>query len=180
MMQEFVQQIINTVNQEINGIHTAFPGKILSYDPASGLASVLPVMQYHKPDGTVIPYPQISGVPVVFPQSCGQEVTIAYPVKAGDGCLLILAEQSLDYWMYGQDTGTDLRFDLTNAICIPGLFVQPNSVLKEACDTNAVILDAKGTRIAVRKDAVVIDSKMVIVTGDMEIQGRITAPQFAD
>ena len=77
--------------------------------------------------------------------------------------------------MYGQETDTDLAFDLTNAICIPGLFVKPNPVVKDACDNNAIIVDVKGTRITVKKDLVQIDSKKVKINGDIEVDGSITA-----
>ena len=108
----------------------------MSFDPGTGLATVLPTMKFKKPDGTTVDFPQVTGVPVVFPQSMGQQATIAYPVKAGDGCLIIVAEQSIDYWLYGQETDTDLDFDLTNSICIPGLFAKANPVMAEACNGN--------------------------------------------
>ena len=62
MMQEFVQEIKNTVSKNLKGVHTAMPGEILSYDPAKGLATVQPKMKYKKPDGTTIDFPQITGV----------------------------------------------------------------------------------------------------------------------
>lgn len=119
MMQEFVQEIQNTVQRGLRGIHTAMPGRIVSFDAAKGIATVKPAMKFKKPDGKTMDFPQVTGVPVVFPQGAGQGATIAFPVKPGDGCLLVVAEQSLDYWQYGQETSTDLAFDMTNAICIP-------------------------------------------------------------
>ncbi len=124
MMQEFVQEIQNTVQRGLRGIHTAMPGRIVSFDAAKGIATVKPAMKFKKPDGKTMDFPQVTGVPVVFPQGAGQGATIAFPVKPGDSCLLVVAEQSLDYWQYGQETSTDLAFDMTNAICIPGLFAQ--------------------------------------------------------
>jgi len=175
MLQEFVQEINNLIKKNIRGVHTAVPGKIVSFDPATCLATVLPEMKFKKPDGSTMAYPQITGVPVVFLQTMNQQATVAFPIKAGDGCLIIVSEQSIDYWMYGQETDTDLAFDLTNAICIPGLFVKPNPVVKDACDNNAIIVDVKETRITVKKDLVQIDSKKVKINGDIEVDGSITA-----
>lgn len=175
MLQEFVQEINNVIKNNIRGIHTAVPGKIVSFDPATCLATVLPDMKFKKPDGNTMAYPQITGVPVVFFQTMNQQATVAFPIKAGDGCLIIVSEQSIDYWMYGQETDTDLAFDLTNAICIPGLFVKPNQIIKEACDNNAIIIDDKETRITVKKNLVQIDSKKVKINGDIEVDGSITA-----
>jgi len=36
MMQEFVQEIQNTVQRGLRGIHTAMPGRIVSFDAAKG------------------------------------------------------------------------------------------------------------------------------------------------
>lgn len=164
MIQEFVQEVTNTVQKNLKGVHTAFPGVITKFDPATCLASVQPAMKYRKPDGKTIDYPQITGVPVVFPQSMNQQATIAYPIKAGDGCLVIVAEQSIDYWMYGQETETDLAFDPTNSICIVGLFVKGNPVMQEACDQNAVIVDASGTRLTIKSDGLIqADCKKFII-----------------
>lgn len=97
MMQEFVQEIQNTVQRGLRGIHTAMPGRIVSFDAAKGIATVKPAMKFKKPDGKTMDFPQVTGVPVVFPQGAGQGATIAFPVKPGDSCLLVVAEQSLDY-----------------------------------------------------------------------------------
>ena len=97
MLQEFVESIRKMVDAKINEIHTTMPGKIVSFDTATGLATVLPTMRFKLKNGTTVPYPQITGVPVVFPQVSGQQATIAYPVKPGDGCLIFIAEHSIEY-----------------------------------------------------------------------------------
>lgn len=171
MMQEFVQQVSETAREAADGVHTAFPGKIVSFDAAKGLATIQPILKFKKPSGESLDYPQIYGVPVVFPQGLGQKATIAFPVKAGDLCLCIVSEQALDLWMYGQETETDLRHDLTNAICIPGLFTKPNAVMQEACRDNAIILDVDGTRVKVSKNGIILDGN-VTVTGTLNYQNE--------
>lgn len=171
MMQEFVQRIIEIAREQADSVHTAFPGKIVSFDPAKCLATVQPILKYNKPDGDRLDYPQIYGVPVVFPQSSGQKATIAFPVKAGDYCLCVVSEQALDLWMYGQETETDLRHDLTNAVCIPGLFTKPNAAMRDACSSDAIIMDADGTRVIVSKDSIVLDGN-VTVTGTLTYQNE--------
>ena len=140
MLQEFVQQLDDTTKRIMAGMHTAIPGTIVELNTDTGLAVVQPKMKYRKPNGETMDYPNISGVPVIIPQSAGQNVTIAFPIKAGDGGLIVVAEQSLDYWMYGQETGTNLRFDLSNSIFIPGLFPAPNPALARACETGSVVM----------------------------------------
>ena len=131
MMQEFVDQINKSARSATEDMHTALPGEIKSYDPDKGVATVLPKAKFTKPDGSMMDFPEISGVPVMFPQS--KNVTIAWPIKKGDGCLLVFSEQALDYWMYGKETDTKLRFDLTNA-------------MKLACDEDAVAIAAGDTK----------------------------------
>lgn len=175
MMQEFVQAIKDIVRSELGDVHTAVPGKILSFDAATGLATVLPIMKFKKPNGTSIDYPQITGVPVLFPQGYGQAATIAFPVKAGDGCLIIIAENAIDYWLYGQETDTDLSFDMTNAICIPGLFTMANADIKQACDENAVVLNCNDSKVVLKSGKAEITAGLVVVNGSMKVNGTISA-----
>lgn len=175
MLQELVESISKMVDSKINEIHTTFPGKIVSYDAKTGLATVLPAMKFKMKDGSTVAYPQITGVPVVFPQGNGQQATIAYPVKAGDGCLIFVAEHSIEYWLYGQETDTDLSFDLTDAFCIPGLFKTANPIVERACQENAIIIDVKGTEVVVKKDEVAVKAAKVVLDGDLQVNGNISA-----
>ena len=104
----------------------------------------------------------------------GQQATIAYPVKAGDGCLIIVAEQSIDYWLYGQETDTDLDFDLTNSICIPGLFAKANPAMAEACNENAVVVDVKGTKVMVKAGSVQVEADTITLNGNVTVNGNFT------
>ena len=57
MTNEFVQKIRDDTDKRIGEVHTAFPGTIVSYDPATNMAEVLPGIQLKKPDGTKMDYP---------------------------------------------------------------------------------------------------------------------------
>lgn len=175
MMQEFVAAVKKTVKNELNDVHTAVPGKIVSFDVNTGLATVLPAMKYKKPDGTTMDYPQITGVPVMFPQGYGKAATLAFPVKAGDGCLIIAAENSIDYWLYGQETDTSLPFDMTNAICIPGLFSTANADVKQACNENAIVVNCDGSKIVLKNGSIQITALNITVNGNLEVNGSITS-----
>ena len=76
MMQEFVDQINKSARSATEDMHTALPGEIKSYDPGKGVATVLPKAKFTKPDGSTMDFPEISGVPVMFPQS--KNVTIVF------------------------------------------------------------------------------------------------------
>ena len=161
MMQEFVDQINKSARSATEDMHTALPGEIKSYDPGKGVATVLPKAKFTKPDGSTMDFPEISGVPVAFPQS--KNVTIAWPIKPGDGCLLVFSEQALDYWMYGNETDTKLKFDLTNAIAIPNLTSGGSATMKTACDEDAVVITVGDIEAKITPDIVQAKVKGTLV-----------------
>ncbi|PZQ49761.1 MAG: phage baseplate protein [Rhodovulum sulfidophilum] len=82
-------------NQQ-RGVHTALPGVIRAYDAAQQRASVQPALSRNLSTGAVEALPVLEDVPVIWPRSGGAHMT--FPVKEGDGCLLIFTERSLDEW----------------------------------------------------------------------------------
>jgi len=171
MMQEFTQEMKNLMMDTIRDIHTVIPAKIESFDPDRCVASVLPYGKFKKPDGMMMDYPKISDVPVYVMQSGGQSATIAFPVKSGDECLLLFSEQTLDTWRTGAKSDTDLRFDLSNAVAIVGMFSKPNPLMKTAVEKDAVIIDRNGTRITL------LPSGGVEIIGDTTIKGNLTVTE---
>lgn len=167
---EFVEQVKQTVDSMLDQVHTCAPGKIVSFDPATCQATVLPAMKIKKPDGKLMDYPQITGVPVLFPQSSAQGTTIAYPVKAGDGCLVLFSEQALDQFLYQRDTGTDLRFDLSNAVAIVGIFAKGNSAMKKACTNGSIVIQNQAVSVEIAPGGVKIVGNVTIV-GDLTTTG---------
>ncbi len=181
MMQEFVQQVKATIQEFIDGVHTAIPGVITAFDPAKCEASVNLTGQYNKPDGTKLPYPAAAHVPVVFPQVSNQEITIAFPIKPRDGCLVIIAEQALEAWRAGGESNLDLKHDLTNAIVIPGLFRTPNAVMQEAVSEDAIMLVNQGTKVKIKGQEIHIETPKIEIqtdkihiTGEVEIDKELT------
>ncbi len=181
MMQEFVQQVKSTIQEFIDGVHTAIPGVITAFDPAKCEASVNLTGQYNKPDGTKLPYPAAAHVPVVFPQVSNQEITIAFPIKPGDGCLVVIAEQALEAWRAGGESNLDLKHDLTNAIVIPGLFRTPNTAMQEAVMEDAIMLVNQGTKVKIKGQEIHIETpkieiqtEKIHITGEVEIDKELT------
>jgi hypothetical protein len=146
MLQEFTQEVKNTVSELISGVHTAISGTILSYNSGSGMASISTNGKFKKPDGKYIDYPKLNSVPVLIAQACGQDCTIAYPIKQGDGCLVLFLEQ-------GEN---DVSFDLSNAVALVGLFTSPNSLSQEAQDDDKLIIQKNDHRIHIKPDEVLI------------------------
>lgn len=183
-MQEFAQQVEETARAVVDEIHTAIPGTIISFNHGSGTATVKPRGKYVTADGKRFDYPQISDVPVTFPFCQTVGAGIAFPIMKGDSCLIIISEVELDEWRTGAESEGSLRFDLTSAICVPGLLKGRREIISKACQNKAVVVAAGGTEIVVSEDVAVItsgDTKMTIsgdgvaVSGDLKVDGNISS-----
>ena len=174
MNQDFTKQVKATAEELLHNIHTAIPGKIIKYDAAKCEAEILPYGKFKKPSGEFIDYPKLHHIPILFPQSCGQNVAIAYPIKEGDGCLIFIAEQTLDIWRSGGESNNDLRFDLTNSVALVGMFSSPQPLAQEAQNQNAVIIGNNGTRLYITADGYVNIEGNANISGGMAISGNVT------
>lgn len=120
-----VKDIINGwAKTQIDGVYTALPGKVVSFNPATNRASVKPCGSYKATDGRQFPYPVIYNAPVYFP--CGEDGMsgITFPVKAGDGCLIIFSMEQMDDYLAGEnaDSQDPRKHDMNDAIVLPGLY----------------------------------------------------------
>lgn len=186
MMQEFVQQIEDTARAVVNEIHTALPGTVISFDANAGTAVVKPSGKYVTSDKRSLNYPQISDVPVVFPFCQSAGVGIAYPVGKGDSCLIVISEVELDEWRSGAESEGSLRYDLTNAICIPGLLEGGGAIVSKACSNNAVVIGAGDMEVMVSGDETIVDTGTtkltvsdsgVAIRGDLTVTGNISSTE---
>ena len=106
-------------------LHTALPGIIINFDPATRSATVQPAIQRifldEKEQGQPSNLPPCVDVPVHFP--CGGGFEMTFPVKKGDHCLLIFAERCIDGW-YSSGTVSEpddyRQHDLSDAFAIVG------------------------------------------------------------
>jgi hypothetical protein len=114
--------VVAYVEDVLRRVNTALPGRIDSYDPSSGKATVQPLLREKYADGDVVDLPIIPNVPVVFPRTAAASITL--PVARGDGVLLLFCQRSMDTWLSsgGIANPDDIRMhSLSDAIAIPGL-----------------------------------------------------------
>lgn len=177
MLQEFTAEIEQTAKAVVNEIHTALPGEIVSYNTGAGTATVKPIGKYVTSDGKELNYPTITEAPVCFPFCQNAGVGIAFPVKKGDSCIIIISEVELDSWRSGADSEGSLRFDLTSAMVIPGLLEGGNEASEKAAKENSVIVTAGDVTLAVSGDGCKVDtgSTVMNITDDgVSIKGNLT------
>lgn len=116
------------LQNNLEQLHTAIPGRIQIYDQSTQLATVKPSVRPRSLHGDVFEIPPVKDVPVLWP-SCGQ-FTLSGTLREGDGVLLLVAECGIGNWLQStQDTDAEdqTRFSLQDAVCIPGLW-QPSRV----------------------------------------------------
>jgi hypothetical protein len=170
---ELTQAIIDTINDELNKMHTALPGKILKYNPDMCTADIEPIAKFTLPSGDKMNYPTLMDVPVVFPQSADGGMGIYIPVKKGDRCLIICCELGLDGLVFEQLTAAsassdspELRFGLTNAIAIPSLYAprrrkNTNPNARRASDGDAIFIVNGRTELMIGRHGVFINGNEV-------------------
>ncbi|GGA34063.1 Gp138 family membrane-puncturing spike protein [Hafnia psychrotolerans] len=106
-------------------LRVAMPGIIQSFDPDAVTCVVQPAIAGAETDksGNIqsSPLPLLLDVPVVFQRGGG--VTMTFPVKAGDECLVIISDRCIDFWWQsgGVQEPVDTRqHDLSDAFAIVG------------------------------------------------------------
>lgn len=122
-------------------IWTALPAIIQSFDPDKKTCVVQPAIkaQLQDPTGTTawVSLPLLLDCPVQFPGGGG--VTLTFPLKEGDECLVVFASRCIDAWWQsgGIQVQAELRMhDLSDGYIIPGISsipkVQPDISTTEA------------------------------------------------
>jgi hypothetical protein len=162
------QEIISeAIESRLLELHTAIPGKVVSYDASTQTAEVTPVVQRAEPreDGgnTLTPLPSIPNVPVQWPRGGGY--ALHFPLKAGDHVLLVFSEAAIGHWRASGELappGDLRRHSLGYPVAIPG--IAPESTpIDGASSSEARLILGPGGAIAVGDAAGVAAAQAVMV-----------------
>lgn len=177
-------------NAILKDVHTALPGIVVSFDPETQLAEVQPaikrVFREETEDGEIltdVALPVLINVPVVFPRGGGYSLT--FPVAAGDECLLVFSERSIDNWheFGGVRKPTAKRFhDLSDALAVVGLSSKGNKIpsydannLQLKKDDGSASVTLKANEADVEAATVIeIKAPLIKLTGNVQITGTVT------
>ncbi|WP_391529502.1 phage baseplate assembly protein V [Photorhabdus akhurstii] len=89
-----MQEVINA------GLYVSLPCIIQSFNADAVTVTAQPAIRWkiRKKDGELesVSLPLLVDVPVIFPRGGG--VTLTFPVRAGDECLVVFADRCIDYW----------------------------------------------------------------------------------
>lgn len=161
------QAVAAILAQRLQEMHTALPGEVQSYDADKQTANVQPLVRVpvEQEDGSTVTeaLPICANVPVIFPGAGGMRLT--FPLKKGDGVLLVFAEAHLDAWQAKgglQDPPLRRRFHVADAVAIPGL--HPDTSKWTGASTSDATLGADG------------GPQVVFKTGEIHLGGSSTDP----
>jgi hypothetical protein len=182
-------------------IWTALPGIIQSFDPVKQTARILPALKIsvQQPDGSFVwvTMPELLDCPVQF--AAGGGVSLTFPLKLGDECLVVFANRCIDNWWArgspGHNTAQEQAefrmHDLSDGFCIPGVSsvprviptISPNTAQFRTDDgLTYVEVDPLGTvtvkastQINLVAPVVSIVAPSIHMTGTVTLTGSLTA-----
>ena len=112
------------IHDSADNIRVSMPAKVVSYDAATNRASVKPIGTYTTPDFQEIEYPVIHSVPMQFPCGVCGTAGFTFPIKAGDGCIVIFADREIEQFLNGGFCDDMRSHSMNDAYAIPGLYSQ--------------------------------------------------------
>lgn len=131
-------------------IHTALPGRVVSYDAAKQVADVLPVVKDARPDSNGdtqhFDIPVIPNVPVQWPR--GGPFALHLPLAKGDHVILLFQESAIGQWRESgsvEEPGDLARFDISYPIAIPGIAPNAIPITDPGSENEAVLSVGDGT-----------------------------------
>ncbi|NHB94369.1 phage baseplate assembly protein V [Photorhabdus cinerea] len=121
-----LSETLKAINHALSSqLRVAMPGIIQSFNAEAATCVVQPAIKsgIADPEGkaTSVSLPLLVDVPVIFPRGGG--VTLTFPVKAGDECLVIFADRCIDFWWQSggvQEPADQRQHDLSDAFAIVG------------------------------------------------------------
>jgi hypothetical protein len=124
---ENIAEVFNLwFSNKMDDVHTILPGQIVNYDGhTTRKAEVKIMIKLRNVHNQIIEIDPIKNVPVIFPST--KNFNMLFPLEKGDGCLLVFAESSIgNFLLNTTDNAIDAddlnRFNLSDCICIPGLW----------------------------------------------------------
>ncbi|MGA9606993.1 MAG: Gp138 family membrane-puncturing spike protein [Rouxiella badensis] len=141
-----------------SALRVAMPGIIQSFDPETVTCTVQPAVRGTTTDTEGVsqstPLPLLLDVPVVFPRGGG--VTMTFPIKAGDECLLIFGDRGFDFWWQSggvQEPVDDRQHDLADAFAIIGPQSQAQKINNVSTDSVQLRSDDGATSLSLNPTA---------------------------
>ncbi|BEL75359.1 Gp138 family membrane-puncturing spike protein [Serratia marcescens] len=181
----------------MSNLRVALPGIIQSFDPETVTCVVQPAVKGYESDDagkkSSLSLPLMVDIPVIFPRGGG--ITLTFPVKAGDECLLVFADRCIDFWWQngGVQEPVDGRMhDLSDAFAIVGPQSQAQKISGVSTSTaqlrtddgaafieldpssHAVNVTTPGKLAASAQGGTEINAPEIVLNGNVTINGNLS------
>lgn len=178
-------------------IHTAVPGIIQSFDPNSMTCTVQPAINGQVRDETgavtTVELPLLVDCPVQFPAGGG--VTLTFPVKSGDECLVVFSSRCIDAWWQsgGIQVQAELRMhDISDGFALLGFRSLPRVIpairtsaaqlrsddgqafVEVNPTTHAVNATTSGPASVSAQGGITLTAPTVTINGNVQVNGKVT------
>lgn len=182
MKKNNIAEVMNLwFSNKMDNVHTMLPGQIINYEGhTTRKAEVRIMIKLRSVHNEIIEIPPIKNVPVVFPST--KNFNMLFPLKKNDGCMLIFAESAIgDFLLNSNDTIIDTedlnRFDLSDCVCIPGLFSFTNNPDVSTLNDTDFWLQFQNSKIQIKDitNEIILEDK----TGNI-IQTKLTGVNITD
>ncbi|WP_425327990.1 Gp138 family membrane-puncturing spike protein [Pseudomonas nitroreducens] len=167
---------------------TALPGLIESFDAVAMTCTVQPAIQSRVRDKsgtlTLVDMPLLLDCPVQFPAGGG--VTLTFPVKPGDECLVVFASRCIDSWWQsgGIQAPAEYRMhDRSDGFALLGFRSQPRvigavstSAAQLRSDDGVAFVEVNPATHAVNATTtgpMALTAPLVTINGDVKVNGRV-------
>ncbi|ELZ1063216.1 MULTISPECIES: Gp138 family membrane-puncturing spike protein [Enterobacteriaceae] len=167
-------------------VTNALPGVIRSFDPETVTCDVdIAITARMTKAGTMVEdfqyesvrHPILEDLPVVFPRGGG--VTLTFPVKEGDECLIVFSSRSIDFWWQNggvQERADGRVLDLSDAFVIPGPQSQARKISGISTSAAQLRTDDGSAFVEVAAGgAITITSPQITLNGPVQVNGSITS-----
>lgn len=145
-MADLETSLARVLESRLRNLHTAFPGKVQSYDAQQQEADIIPLLNRTIPGredddpDAVEELPVLMHVPVLFPRVGAFGITL--PLAEGDTVLVVCCERDIGRWRAtGERDKPDVArlHPLSGAVAIPGLYPTAQAIEGGADGTNMVL-----------------------------------------
>ncbi|HGJ5866323.1 MAG TPA: Gp138 family membrane-puncturing spike protein [Arsenophonus nasoniae] len=178
------QQLLEVFRHAISSqLRVAMPGIVQSFDANKVTCVVQPAIKGTLTDsqGNVksVNLPLLVDVPVVFPRGGG--VTMTFPIKSGDECLVVFADRCIDFWWQNggiQEAIDPRQHDLSDAFAFIGVQSQKQKISQISTDAMQLRSDDGATYFEVnpttQKMKIVAPGGLEIITPEAIFSERVT------
>lgn len=158
------------------GLDDCLPARVISYDRATNQARVQPLIMIVSTSGEEIDRAQVAEIPV-FQIGAGGFL-LSFPINEGDLGWIKANDRDISIFKQSMDNSppnTQRKHSFEDAFFIPDSMMR--DVVIDPDDANAVVLQSQdgSIKIALRADSIAINAPNLIINGNVEISGNLTA-----